>query len=239
MSVTVADKEALKMILDWVLCIYYPIQFRKDKETIQALIDPGSKVNAITPTYAKKLGLRTQKTDIGAQKIDRSSLDIFGMVIAGFQVVDKHSRTRFFQKTLLLADTTIEMVLGMPFLTLSNANIQFAEKELTWRSYTAEETLPTMQKIQPINKKEFAKAALDENIEAFVVHVSSLSLGSKMTIYPAWEAQIAFLVTEKVTVPAKYSDFADVFFKKSAKVLLKRTGINEHAIELEDGKQPP
>ena len=77
------------------------------------------------------------------------------------------------------------VVLEMPFLTLSNANIQFAEKELTWRTYTTEDALPTTQRVELIDKKEFAKAAFDENIEAFVVHVSSLSLGSKMTIHAA------------------------------------------------------
>ena len=133
----------------------------------------------------------------------------------------------------------MEVVLRMLFLTLSNVDIQFAEKELTWRSYTVKKALPTTQKIELINKKEFAKAALDENIEVFVVHVSSLSLGSKMTIHPAWKAKIALLLAKKVTVPAKYSDFADVFSKESAEVLPERTGINEHAIELEDGKQPP
>ena len=38
---------------------------------------------------------------------------------------------------------------------------------------------------------------------------------------------------------AKHSDFADVFSKKSAKVLPEYTGINKHAIELKNGKQPP
>ena len=47
------------------------------------------------------------------------------------------------------------------------------------------------------------------------------------------------LLAEEVIVPAEYSDFADVFSKKSVEVLPERTGINEHAIELQDGKQPP
>ena len=72
-----------------------------------------------------------------------------------------------------------------------------------------------------------------------MVHVSSLSLGSKMTIYLAQKAQIALLLAEKVTVLTKYSDFANVFSKELAKVLPKRTGISEDAIELENGKQPP
>ena len=109
------------------------------------------------------------------------------MVIAGFQVLDKQGRTRFFQETFLLADTIIEMVLGMPFLTLTNADIQFAEKELTWRSYTAKKALPTTQRVELIDKKKFAKAALDKNIEAFIVHMSFLSLRSKMTIHSAWK----------------------------------------------------
>ena len=85
------------MILDRVPYIHYPVQFQKDKEaTILALIDPSSEVNAMTPAYAKQLGLRTQKTDVGAQKIDGSSLNTFGMVIGGFQVIDKLGRARFF-----------------------------------------------------------------------------------------------------------------------------------------------
>ena len=50
---------------------------------------------------------------------------------------------------------------------------------------------------------------MDKNVEAFVVHVSSL--GSKMNIHPAREAQLASLLTKKVTVPIEYLDFDNVF----------------------------
>ena len=59
-------------------------------------MDLGNKVNAITPTYTKKLGLWVQKTDIKAQKIDGSLLWTFKMVIAGFQIEDKLDRAQFF-----------------------------------------------------------------------------------------------------------------------------------------------
>ena len=111
----------------------------------------------------------------------------------------------FFKETFLLADTSVEVILGMPFPTLSNADVSFAERELTWRSYTAAEALPTTKRVELIDKKEFDKAALDENVEAFVVYVTSLSLGS-MSIHPAREAQIASLLTEEVTIPAEYCD---------------------------------
>ena len=60
-----------------------------------------------------------------------------------------------------------------------------------------------------------------------------------MTIYPARKAQLALLLAEEVTVLTKYLDFADVFLEKSANILPERTGANEHAIELEEGKQSP
>ena len=133
----------------------------------------------------------------------------------------------------------MEVVLGMLFLTFSNADIQCAEKKLIWRSYTTKEALFTTRKVEIINRKEFDKAALDNNIGVFKVHVSFLSLRSKMIIHPAQEAQIASLLVKKIIVPAKYSDFADIFSKELAEVLLECTGINKNTIKLEDSNQPP
>ena len=121
---TGASKEAQELILDRVPCIYYSVQFLKNKgATIWALINLSSKVNAMTPAYAKQLGFQVRKTDVGAQKIEGSLLRTFGMVIAGFQVEDKLGKIRFFQESFLLAKISIEVVLKMSFLTLSNTNI--------------------------------------------------------------------------------------------------------------------
>ena len=85
----------------------------------------------MTPAYASKLSLQAHHTNVGAQKIDGSILQTFGMVLASFQVEDKLKRARFFQKTFLLANISAEAVLGMLFLNLNNANVQFVEKKLT------------------------------------------------------------------------------------------------------------
>ena len=50
----------------------------------------------MSPAYAKRLGLKTRKTNIGTQKIDDSTLGTFGMVIADFQVEDKSGKSKFF-----------------------------------------------------------------------------------------------------------------------------------------------
>ena len=130
----------------------------------------------------------------------------------------------------------MEVVLGMFFFIFSNADVQFAEKELIWKTYTTKKALPSTCQVEIIDQKEFAKATLDENIQAFVMHISSL--GSRISIHPAREAQLPLLITEKVTMPVEYSDFADVFLEKSANIFPERTGANEHAIKLEEDKQP-
>ena len=76
----------------------------------------------MNPAYAKKLRLRIRQIGMGAQKIDGSNLNIFVMVIVSFSLQDKLGKFRFFQETFLMADTTIEVVFKMLFLTFSIAD---------------------------------------------------------------------------------------------------------------------
>ena len=82
--------------LERVPCIYYPLRFRKDTAGVRALIDLGSEVNAMTPAYVLKLGIKVHPTDVSAQKIDGSTFETFGMVLASFQVEDKLGKAQFF-----------------------------------------------------------------------------------------------------------------------------------------------
>ena len=193
----------------------------------------------MNPAYAKKLGLRIWKTDVGTQKIKESSLDTFEMVITSFQVQDKLGKVRFFQESFLITDTKMDIVLGMPFLTLSNVDTWFAEEDLIWKIYMAIDVLLTTKKVQIINRKKFVKVALDPNKEVFVVYVAIITL--EMAIHPAHQTQIALLKAEEVlvTIPEEYSEYADIFSEKLAVVLPEYTEINIHVIDLEKGKLPP
>ena len=202
----------------------------------------------MSPAYAKRLGLKTRKTNVRAQKINGSTLKTFGMVIADFQVEDKGGRPRFFQEIFLVANTKFEVVLGMFFLKISNADVAFGEGTLTWKSYITSEALPITERVQLVDPKEFVIAALDADSETFVVHVA-IREREEMAMNPDRKAQIeaqsgaqvgALLFDEAPTeVPAEYSDYSDVFSAENAAELPENTGMNEHAIELEEGKQPP
>ena len=220
------------------------------------MLDSGNEMNAMSSAYAKRLGLKTRKTNVGAQKIDGSALETFGMVIADFQVEDKSGRPRFFQETFLVADTKFEVILGMPFLKISNADVAFGEGTLMWKSYTTNKALPTTERIRLVDPTEFVIAALDADSETFVVHVA-IREREEMPVHSERQAQIeaeahidaqgqsgaqvgALLFDEAPTeVPAEYSDYNNVFLAENAAELPENTGMNEHAIELEEGKQPP
>ena len=228
-----------------VPCIRYPITFRKKSVPVSALLDSGSEVNAIHPTFARELGLSIRTTDVRAQKIDNTMLDTFGSVVAAFLVTDKANQVRFFEKTFLVANISPEVVFGMLFLILSGANVNFLGLELRWRTYTTKEALQTTKRVKLVGKKEFAAATLHLESETFVVYVASLSSdalpnSSPLDVYPSYRPQVSDLIAKKalIKIPAEYSDFADIFSPDLASELPKLTGINDHDIELVDGQQP-
>ena len=74
-----------------------------------------------------------------------------------------------------MANISLEIVLKMPFLILTGADVDFLGQKLWWRIYTTKKALPTIRRVELVVKKEFAAAVLDPENETFVVHVTSLS----------------------------------------------------------------
>lgn len=68
----------------------------------------------------------------------------------------------------------MEVVLGIPFLALTNTNIQFDTESFTWRSYSAAKVLPIYKRLELFDKHKFDKAALDKISETFIVHIAAL-----------------------------------------------------------------
>ena len=138
-----------------------------------------------------------------------------------------------------MANVSPEIVLGMPFLILSGADIDFFGRELRWRTYTTEEAFPTTRHVELVSKKEFAAAELGPEHETYVVHIGSVSSvaspsSSPLDVHPSRRPQIAGLIAEEAPtkVPVKYADFVDVFSPDLASELSDHTKINDHSIEL-------
>ena len=108
--------------LEQIPCIWYSITF---KDQTKALLDSESEINAISSAFASQLGLRIWKITVGAQKIDGITLEIYGMVVFTFSLLDKDGRERFFKESFLLADIKPDTMLRILSPIISNADVDF------------------------------------------------------------------------------------------------------------------
>ncbi len=154
----------------------------------------------MSPSFAQQLGLKICKINVGAQKVDGTTLETYRMVVSTFSISDKDGKERFFEENFLLANVRPDIVLGMSFLTMSNADVDFQARDLQWKSYTIGKVLPTFRWVELIGKKEFAAAALDPEYKAFVVHVAALSIDLGDEMHPSKRVQIAYLKADEVPI---------------------------------------
>ena len=97
---------------------------------MMAFFDLNSKINVIHPTLTKELKLSIKSMDVKSQKINRTMLNTYGMIIAAFLVINKANRVKFFEETLLVANISPKVIFKMLFLILSNANVDFFDQEI-------------------------------------------------------------------------------------------------------------
>ena len=128
----------------------------------------------------------------------------------------------------------------MLFLKISNVDVLFSKRTLTWRTYITNKTLSTTEQVQIVDPKEFVIIALNVGSETFVVYVT-IRKQEEMPVHSKKQAQDGVLLFDKAPtkVPAEYSDYSNIFSAENAAELPENTGINEYAIKLEEGKQPP
>ena len=118
--------------MEYVYCIYYSVQFKKNanKTQFQAFIDSKSEVNVIHLIFAKQLGLSIKPKGIEVQKIDSMTLDTYERIVTVFSVTDKANQIRFFKEIFLLANISPKVVLRISFLTLNAVDVDFLDLEL-------------------------------------------------------------------------------------------------------------
>ncbi len=92
-------------------------------------MDSESGVNIMSQAFAQQPGLKIRKTNVRAQKIAGTTLETYEMVVSTFSVSDKDRRERFFEESFILADVMLDIVLGMPFLTMNNDDIDFQARD--------------------------------------------------------------------------------------------------------------
>ncbi len=84
--------------LERVPDIWYSIIF---KDQTKALLDSRSEVNAMSQAFVQQLGVKICKTNVGAQKINDTTLETYEMVVSTFSVLDNDEKEMFFEKSFL------------------------------------------------------------------------------------------------------------------------------------------
>lgn len=79
----------------------------------------------MSQTFAFQLGIKAQKTNVGAQNIINTTLETYKMIVFIFFISDKDSKMRFFEKNLLFANVKLDIVFKMLFITMNNTNNNF------------------------------------------------------------------------------------------------------------------
>lgn len=69
----------------------------------------------MTLAYILKLGFQIYRINVEAQKIDKSILKKFRIVLSSFQKENSAKKTHFFQKIFLLADISMKVIFRMSF----------------------------------------------------------------------------------------------------------------------------
>ena len=131
-EVILASAKDLKQIMCIQYSIIYPSYKTQDGsvlDSILALFDSGSKLNVMHLAFAEKLGLVVKFINVGTQKIDSTTFEIYGMVVAVFSVTDQANKIRFFKETFLMANISSDVLLEIFFFILSSANIDFLKRE--------------------------------------------------------------------------------------------------------------
>ena len=93
--------------------------------------------------------------------------------------------------------------------------------------------------MQLVNLKKFLIVELDADSKTFIMHVA-IRKQKEMSVHSEKKAQVRDLLFNKarISIPVEYSDYSDIFLAKNVAELLENTGINKHAIKLEESKQP-
>lgn len=94
----------------------------------------------------------------------------------------------------MLINININVILGIIFFIYLDINVQFARKKLIEKNYMTVEALPTIKKLELINKKEFVIVVLNINIKIFVIYVLILKI----------ELKILINFLGEITIQAKY-----------------------------------
>ncbi|KAG7001976.1 hypothetical protein G7Y79_00030g065090 [Physcia stellaris] len=138
----------------------------------RAVLDTGAEVNLISHAYAKKLNLRRSEA-LGCDAITVGShrLKTYGVYFVQLEVPDVKETSRFFEESFLAVDLDWDLTLGMPWIQLSRAKVNWDDGSIkAWRC-RKKHLIPTTCRIEDIEPEQLAEDIIDNEAEAYLMFV--------------------------------------------------------------------
>lgn len=93
------------------------------------MLDSRDEINVIYSIFFKDRDFSIRLTNIEAEKVDSFILNIYGIVVVDFLMLNKANQIRFLEEIIQVVNINPEIVFRMFFLTFNNTDINF----LNWK----------------------------------------------------------------------------------------------------------
>ena len=214
--------------------------------TMKALLDSGSEINLINRAMVKQLGLPPSPINEKACGIANTKLETFGVHFLTVAVTDKNGNQRFFEESFLEVSINEDLIFGMPWLELATPKVEWKRHTIEWSLEDAT-LLPTTRRIETIEGEPMVEDLLAGDSAAYVLYVRMSREHDEdlESVHKTRKVQISAALQEEETrkeqeveIPKEWQHIEEPF-KKDLAYELPEHGPSDHAIDLEEGAQPP
>lgn len=112
------------------------------------LLDSGSEANLVSQRFIKEMNLPTPQLCSTKKLItvDGKRISTYEVHLLNFKITDRLGHTQFFKDIFLACDCKNTFILGIPWLSLANPDVNWSATEknrIQWQKYNAQVALET------------------------------------------------------------------------------------------------
>jgi len=194
--------------------------------SIEALIDGGAEINAISPTLAKEHDLTIEPLpNLIAEGANGVKLTIHGLSMVTMDITDSRGRTQRHLIPFVVADIPrYQVYLGLPWIDDHNPKLSYASRRMLFRGSPIKDR-PKFEHISIEDAEQFDKTLRGSKVDVYACSVGLVG-------------QLDPIAADKPSVPIHYIHYIDLGSEENATAIPDH-GPQDLSITITEGEQPP